>query len=110
MPPINGPLIPSIGSIVILSTPFCCKEILGVAGFNSIFPPDTVELCKRDPVIDQPPIVPSNAVKTPLFTVKLPLLAEILPLVITLPVNVPLPVIESPPVRGALSIAVPCES
>ena len=50
---------------------------------------------KFDPML-HPPIVPLKAVKIPLFTENNPLLAEILPLVVTLPVNVPLAALISP--------------
>ena len=61
-----GPTIPSTGSIVIFSVPDWINAIFGVAGFKVIVLLLTVAV-KVDPML-HPPIVPLEAVKTPLFT------------------------------------------
>jgi hypothetical protein len=74
----------------------------------------TAELLKALSLIIQLPICPARAVIVPLLTLKFPpdaprspsncpLAADISPL------KVPSPTIESPPVNGALNIAVPAE-
>ena len=90
--------IPSIGSIVIFSTPPYINAILGVAGFKVILFVDMLELSRIDPDIVHPPIVPDCAVKTPLFTENVPALAVMFPVNVPLaadnaPLNVPLPLI-----------------